>query len=89
VPFENSPVDRVAHPQGAPWEWGRRIDHPILLCPEQGSGAVIKLGEVVMILDLYRQGLTVSAIAPELGVDRKTVPQMHHPRPGAAGLWPT
>jgi transposase len=34
---------------------------------------VIKLGELVMILDLHRQGLTVSAIARELGVDRKTV----------------
>jgi transposase len=34
---------------------------------------VIKLGEVVMILDLHRQGLTVSAIARALGVDRKTV----------------
>jgi transposase len=34
---------------------------------------VIKLGEIVMILDLHRQGLTVSAIARELGVDRKTV----------------
>jgi transposase len=34
---------------------------------------VIKLGEVIMILDLDRQGLTVSAIARELGVDRKTV----------------
>jgi len=34
---------------------------------------VIKLGEVVMILDLHRQGLTVSAIARELGIDRKTV----------------
>src|SRR5262249_49698768 len=29
---------------------GRRIDHPIPLCPERGSGAVIKLGEVIMIL---------------------------------------
>jgi Winged helix-turn helix len=34
---------------------------------------VIKLGEVVMILDLHRQELTVSAIARALGVDRKTV----------------
>ena len=34
---------------------------------------MIKLGEVVMFLDLHRQGLTVSAIARELGVDRKTV----------------
>jgi transposase len=39
----------------------------------EGAGAVIKLGEVVMILDLHRQGLTVSAIARELGIDRKTV----------------
>jgi len=34
---------------------------------------VVKLREVVMILDLHRQGLTVSAIARELGVHRKTV----------------
>jgi transposase len=34
---------------------------------------VIKLGDIVMILDLHRQGLTVSAIARELGIDRKTV----------------
>ncbi len=38
----------------------------------EGAGPVIKLGEVIMILDLHRQGLTVSAIA-RLGVDRKTV----------------
>jgi transposase len=34
---------------------------------------VIKLGEIVMILDLHRQGLTVSAIARALGIDRKTI----------------
>jgi transposase len=34
---------------------------------------VITLGEVVMILDLHRQGLSVSAIAERVGVDRKTV----------------
>jgi transposase len=34
---------------------------------------VVKLGEVVMILDLHRQGLSVSAIAREVGIDRKTV----------------
>src|SRR5215510_7692168 len=38
-----------------------------------GSGTVIKLGELVMILDLHRQGLSVSAIARQLGRDRKTV----------------
>ena len=34
---------------------------------------MIKLGEVVMILDLHRQGLSISAIARDLGLDRKTV----------------
>jgi transposase len=34
---------------------------------------VIELGELVMILDLHRQGLSVSAIARQVGVDRKTV----------------
>jgi transposase len=34
---------------------------------------VIKLGEVMMILDLHRQGLSISAIARDLGIDRKTV----------------
>jgi len=47
---------------------------------------VIKLGEVVMILDLHRQGLTVSAIARELGLDRKTVRKCIA-WAGATGLW--
>jgi transposase len=38
-----------------------------------GGDSVIRLGELVMILDLFRQGLSVSAISRQLGVDRKTV----------------
>jgi len=34
---------------------------------------VTKLGELLMILDLHRQGLSVSAIARHLCIDRKTV----------------
>lgn len=34
---------------------------------------MVKLGELMMILELHRQGLKVSAIARQLGVDRKTV----------------
>ena len=34
---------------------------------------MIKLRELVMILDLHQQGLSVSAIARQIGVDRKTV----------------
>jgi len=34
---------------------------------------VITLGELVMILELHRQGVSVSAIARQLGIDRKTV----------------
>ncbi len=71
--FENSPVfataDRPGHAlDGRP---SRRIAD----VPPAGEreGAVLKLGELVMILDLHRQGLSVSAIARQLGVDRKTV----------------
>ena len=34
---------------------------------------VVTLGELVVILDLQRQGLSVSAIARRTGLDRKTV----------------
>jgi transposase len=34
---------------------------------------VVTLGELMMILELHRQGLKVSAIARQLGIDRKTV----------------
>jgi transposase len=51
---------------------------------------MVKLGELMMILELHRQGLKVSAIARQLGVDRKTVrryiarglvPPTYGPRP--------
>ena len=34
---------------------------------------MVQLGELMMILDLHRQGLTVTAIARRTGRDRKTV----------------
>lgn len=34
---------------------------------------MVTLGELVMILDLHRQGLTISAISRRTGLDRKTV----------------
>ena len=34
---------------------------------------MVRLEGVVMILDLHRQGLTVSEIARQSGLDRKTV----------------
>src|SRR3954465_5768392 len=55
-----------------------------------GSGTVVNLGELMMILELHRQGLKVSAIARQLGIDRKTVakyiarglePPAYGPRP--------
>ncbi|HEX5259486.1 MAG TPA: IS21 family transposase [Sphingomicrobium sp.] len=56
---------------------------------------MIKLGELMMILDLHRQGLSVSAIARQLGIDRKTVrvyiakgltPPAYKPRPSRPGI---
>jgi transposase len=37
------------------------------------GGSVVNLGELVMILELQRQGLTISAISRRTGLDRKTV----------------
>ena len=51
---------------------------------------MIQLGEIVMILDLHRQGANVSTIARRTGLDRKTVrkviasglePPVYGPRP--------
>ena len=51
---------------------------------------MVGVGEIVMILELHRQGVSVSAIAREVGLDRKTVhkyierglePPMYGPRP--------
>jgi transposase len=56
---------------------------------------VIRLGELIMILELHRQGLSVSAIARQLGIDRKTVrayvarglePPAYKPRPSRPGI---
>jgi transposase len=61
------------------------------LAPTNDRGAqVVTLGEIVLIHDLKRQGLTVSAIARKVGLDRKTVrrhlargmePPVYGPRP--------
>lgn len=54
---------------------------------------MVSLGELVMILELHRQGLKVAAIARQLGMDRKTVakyvarglePPTYGPRPPRA-----
>lgn len=51
---------------------------------------MVQLGELVMILDLHRQGLSITAIARQLSLDRKTVrkyiarglaPPTYTPRP--------
>ena len=51
---------------------------------------MVRLGEVIVILDLHRQGLSLSAIARQSGLDRKTIrryverglePPAYQPRP--------
>jgi transposase len=37
------------------------------------GGSVVNLGEAMRILELHREGLTISAIAERTGKDRKTV----------------
>ena len=73
-----------------PREVSRRESPPMLLPLAGGSSKVVTLGELMMILELHRQGLKVSAIARQLGIDRKTVrryiarglePPTYGPRP--------
>jgi transposase len=39
----------------------------------QRGVSLVRFGEIVMILELHRQGVSVSAIARQVGLDRKTV----------------
>ena len=57
------------------WRQGWQAARQIADAPPGGGreGAVIKLGELFMILELHCQGVSVSAIARQLGIDRKTV----------------
>src|SRR5262249_58851976 len=59
----------------------------------QRGASLVRLGEIAMILELHRQGVSVSAIARQVGLDRKTVhkyierglePPMYGPRPPRA-----
>ncbi len=67
----------------------------------QRDASLVRLGEIAMILELHRQGVSVSAIARQVGLDRKTVrkyierglePPMYGPRPPRASIrsaiWP-
>ena len=76
--------------RGIPRDVSRRESPSMLLPLAGGSGTVVKLGELMIVLELHRQGLTVSAIARQLGMDRKTVrrsiarglePPTYGPRP--------
>src|ERR1700716_4193327 len=63
--------------------------HPCCSC-RTGATAVVRVGELVMIMELHRQGLSLTAIGRQLGIDRKTVrryialglePPTYGPRP--------
>ena len=54
---------------------------------------MVRLGELVVILDLHRQGLSLSSIARQTGLDRTTIrryverglePPAYQPRPPRA-----
>src|SRR5215467_943599 len=66
---------------------------PMMVPFTQRGASLVRLGEIAMILELHRQGVSVSAIARQVGLDRKTVhkyierglePPMYGPRPPRA-----
>src|SRR5215467_14668082 len=46
---------------------------PMMVPFTQRGASLVRLGEIAMILELHRQGVSVSAIARQVGLDRKTV----------------
>jgi hypothetical protein len=48
-----------------------------------GDASLVRLGKIVMILELHRQGVSVSAIAiaSRVRFGRKTCVSIHHARP--------
>src|SRR5215813_14667254 len=52
----------------------------------QRGASLVRLGEIAMILELHRQGVSVSAIAG--GARPQNGAQVHRARPGTADVWP-
>ena len=78
APFEYSPGVTPGFPGRAP---GSRATRRSMIPSDGREGeTVIQLGELVMILDLHRQGLSVTAIARRVGIDRRS-PGRHQPVP--------
>jgi len=75
VRFENSQLIVPPIPRARPGMGGESITQS-----RSVQNAVIELGEVVMILDLHRQGVSRSRSQHRS--------QVHRPRAGATGLWP-
>ena len=55
-------------------QWGWVVAWLMIRCsPTARRAGVIKLRELIVILDLHKEGLSVSAIAERTGLDRKTI----------------
>jgi len=83
----SAPVCAVAGLPGRGPEYPRRVVTDTTPDSREGISA-IKLGEVTTILDLHRQGLSVSAIGKQIGYGSQDGEQVH--RAGARGseTWP-
>src|ERR1700753_4406777 len=66
-----------------------------MMSPLAGDALLVQLEEIVMILELHRQGGSISAIARQTALDRKTVrryiaqglePPSYGPRPPRTSL---
>jgi transposase len=75
VGAEFSLAGAIAHLPGYGLEGGAFCPLPIISAGGNRTGAakVIHFGELMMILDLHRQGLSISAIARRTGRDPKTI----------------
>jgi hypothetical protein len=72
VGFEFSLIGTPAWPFSVGVKPADRLGE-ITLSPARGAASMVQLGELMMILELHRQGLSVTAIARRTGRDPKTV----------------
>jgi transposase len=49
------------------------IEPPLMPRPPRGEASMVRVGELMMILELHRQGVSITAIARRTGREPKTI----------------
>ena len=70
---ENIGANSAASSSGNAARWDHRPPWTTIALGSSEAALVVRLGEIPMVLELHRRGLSVSVIAPRVGINRYTV----------------